>query len=276
MYKRENFQKEVVDVTQFLRNEFGIDPKHKVLKVVVLGTGFGDTLMLQCQKRIPFTEIPGFSQFDELEGHDRCFCHGYLDGKEVLTVARIHMNESSYNPDLIKMIRILTEVPIELGMRKYFVTAAVGSLNPDIHVGDLVAVDSFLSLFAPDMNMAFTGEFTNPEDAISKRLIDVAKFLKEYYGREIKTGTHAMIRGPWFEGRKVDKIALRNNGADVVGMSIYPEVGIASLYKNVEVLPLCFVTNSISDEMSHEAHQKEASMMSVSLGSFMRELIKLS
>ena len=276
IYRKSLLQREVEIAASFLRRAFGISEKHKILKVVVLGTGFGDKLILENEKRIPFEDVPGFSHLDEIEGHNRCFCHGFLDGKEVLTVARIHMNESSFNSKVPKMIRMLTEICIELGMRKYFVTAAVGSLNEDIHVGDLVTVNSFLSLFAPDMTMTFPGEFSNPEDVISKRLIGLAEALEEHYGRKIKTGVHVMLRGPWFEGRKVDKIVLWNNGADVVGMSIYPEVGIVSLHGGIEVLPICFVTNSISDEMNHEAHQREAKKMAGNLGAYMRELIKMS
>ena len=273
MNQKVNFRRELEEAKKRLQKKLGISSDHLIKKVVVLGTGFGDKLVLENSKKVPFEEIFGYYELDSLDGHDRCFRHGFLDGEEVLTVARIHMNESSYNPNVPKMIRLMTEIPIMLGMQQYFVTAAVGSLNENIHTGDLVLVDSFLSLFAPPMSMTFTGEFSNPEDAISQRLIDLAKSLKQVYGREIKTGTHAMVRGPWFEGRKVDKIALRNNGADVVGMSLYPEVGIASMQKNIEVLPICFVTNGPSDEMNHQNHQDEAKKMAESLGDFMRELL---
>lgn len=276
MYRKSLLKREVEIATKFLRGALGLSKNHEIRKVIVLGTGFGNKLVLEKETVVEFFQIPGFSELDSLDGHDRCFHHGFLDGEEILTVSRIHMNESSYNQNVPQMIRMLTEIPVMLGMKQYFVTAAVGSLNRNINIGDLVLVDSFLSLFAPDMTMTFIGEFSNPEDAISQRLINLAKELDVIYGRKIKEGTHAMIRGPWFEGRKVDKIVLRKNGASVVGMSLYPEVGIASMHKNIEVLPICFVTNGPYDEMNHENHQNEAKRMAESLGAFMKELIKHS
>lgn len=242
---------------------------------IILGTGWGGQLHIENAKSIPFDLVPGFTKLAVLEGHNRRFVYGTVSGKSVIALqGRIHLNEDPSNPNLCKLVRLQTEILMQLGVKRLVTTCAAGALiDVGIKVGDLVVINGFMTLFAPPMPL-FAGEFVSPEDALSKELIRIASLKnKRHYGGNIRTGGYAMLLGPYFEGRIYDKMALTRTGASLVGMSTLPEVCIAALY-NVEVLALAFITNSASEVHSHGTNMKKAAQFSSKLGTYLSSVIK--
>lgn len=245
-----------------------------------LGTGWGDVLRVENPCRIRLSQIPGFEKVRELEGHTRELVFGYTGGKQVLALrGRIHLNEApDDHAETLKMARLQIEMLMQLGVKNLILTSAVGALKPPtasighdrLAVGDICVVDGFVTLFAPPMPL-WGGEFCSPEDTLNEGLQDIAR--KTTSGLTVHTGSHVMLLGPWFEGRKNDKRILAQTGAKVVGMSGLPGACIAALYPNVRVLFLTYVTNDEVEEHSHEDNIARAKASAAKLGEYLGRII---
>jgi purine-nucleoside phosphorylase len=242
---------------------------------VVLGTGWGNSLRWRGNTfNTRFENIPGFLSLRPLEGHNRTVICGQIEGQNVIALqGRVHLNEAPADPQVARNVRLQVEMLLQLGVRKLILTAAAGSLKPKIEVGDIMIVDGFVSLFAPDMPL-FAGEFCSPDDTLAPRLREIARRVVNDITGKAHEGGYAMVRGPFFEGRKYDKAILRASGASTVGMSSLPEACIAALYPGVEVLALNFVTNTDSEAHSHEENQRRAAEKSASMGAVLHGIIK--
>ncbi len=239
---------------------------------VILGTGWGDVLPLEDVRQVPLRDLPGFEDLPpEIPGHARQLVCGTVAGRTVLVMrGRVHLNESFDLARHYPMVRLQTELLIQLGAEVLILTNAVGALAGRVDVGDIVILDGFATGSAPPMPM-YGGEFHSPEDTLNKKLQRLALNWGERL--DVKTGGLAMVRGPFFEGRKYDKAALARTGASVVGMSVLPEACVASVYDGVRVLALSFVTNDDVEEHSHEENQRAAKAAAPKLGDFLSEVI---
>lgn len=256
---------------------------------LVLGTGWGGALPWDhAPMSVPFDRIGPF-KLDQLEGHAREVRYGTVGDVPVIALSgRIHLNEASGDPDIPRMVRLHIQMLFELGVRTLVVTAAVGGLVQAAATGNVVVIDGMVTAFAPDLPL-FAGEFCSPEDVLDKNLQQIALEALENTGFAPMSGGHAMVRGPFFEGRRYDKPLLRQTGASVVGMSILPEIAIASLYRHPEkidlsrtdeawlvparALALGFVTNNDTEEHRHETNQERAKAKSEALGALLKILI---
>lgn len=250
---------------------------------LVLGTGWGGSLELQGQREIPFQNIacfpnsvcfPGHSLL-EIPGHARKVICGDLGKKRVIALSgRVHLNENPLDPEVPKMVRLQIQMLLEMGVRKFILTNAVGSLDPECRVGEIVIVDGLVTLFAPSMPL-FAGEFCSPEDTLSGNMLHIARECTSLTGHELPShlGGYAMVAGPFFEGRLYDKRILRKCGASCVGMSLLPELCTIALYGG-KALCLSFITNSADEEHSHETNQARAKESSALLGSYLRQIIE--
>jgi purine-nucleoside phosphorylase len=249
---------------------------------LVLGTGWGDVLDLKEPREMPFKELPGFDTLGDLEGHHRKVACGMLGGRKVVALrGRVHLNERFCDRSVYAMVRLQVEMLLQLGVDRLILTSAVGSLSDphdgafyrhSLDVGQICVVDGFVTVFAPEMPLC-AGEFCSPEDTLDRGLMELAVEAGGEAGLTGKTGGHAMVRGPFFEGRRYDKRLLALSGARVVGMSILPEACIAALYPGVKVLALGFVTNDDRAEHSHEANQIVAKKYAAFLGDYLEKIV---
>lgn len=236
---------------------------------LVLGTGWGTVLKFAGAVEIPFGEIPGFGKLTALEGHARRLVIGTLGGKKVVALrGRVHLNEAPCDPSVARMVRLQTEMLLQLGVRTLIVTSAVGSLRGALPVGGIAIVNGFVTLYAPEMPM-WAGEFVSPDDTLDPKLQTIAH---EVCPLVAKTVGQIMVRGPFFEGRTYDKALLAASGAGVVGMSMLPEACIAALYGK-RVLGLGFVTNDDVAEHSHAENQRRADEAAPHLCSFLKRIV---
>lgn len=263
---------------------------------LILGTGWGKAFDFKTDfVKIDFEAIPGFKKLAKIDGHERKLIIGEIAGREVLILdGRVHLNEKPFSKKIAKMVRLQSEMLFHIGVKQIIVTSAVGGLkankklldeltqqainehqdkfpDPALHVGEIAVIDGFVSLYAPVMPL-WAGEFCSPDDVLSPRLRQLA--LK-YQGEGViaKQAGLAMVRGPQFEGRKYDKALLSKSGAGVVGMSLYPEACIASMYDDVELLGLGFVTNDDEEEHSHKTNRARVNEMAGSLGAYLTKII---
>jgi len=250
---------------QVLRNKLAI-PEGCI--GLMLGTGWGDALELdELHGSLPFEEIQGFGQLEKIEGHERRLEVGRLGGKNVIALrGRVHLNEHPTDPAIPEMVRLQVQMLMELGVRDLIVTSAAGSLDmshdPLVTPGTVVAVSCFMSLFAPPMPL-FAGEFCSPEDVLDSELRIAALRQAELAsddapGRKATTGGFAMVRGPFFEGRMLDKRALHQTGAMVVGMSMLPEACIVALHPDARMIGFAYVSNTAKEAHSHDLNRQRA------------------
>lgn len=248
---------------------------------VVLGTGWGDVLMSKIQTErnisIPLEEIPGFEflkQMQQIEGHKRELIISTLGDDVIVALSgRLHMNESHDSDELAKVVRLQVEMLMELGVKNLILTNAAGSLRPEIKVGDVVSHNGFITLFAPPLPL-WGGEFISPEDMLKEESILKIRNAAHKAGLTCCRGAGAMVRGPFFEGRKHDKKILREFGASMAMMSVLPETAVAALYSDVNVYAMSFITNTASEEHSHEENQERAKKSSQKLGNLLLSLIE--
>jgi len=108
-----------------------------------------------------------------------------------------------------------------------------------VHVRDIVAHDSFITLFAPKRPLT-SGEFVSPEDMLKEENIKQIEESAKLAGLNCHRGAGVMVSGPDFEGRKHDKRIMREFGATMAMMSILPEVAVAALYPETRVFAISF------------------------------------
>lgn len=243
---------------------------------IVLGTGWGDKLDIKDPHFVRFEDVPGFSGLQELEGHQRRFVYGVVEGKKVIVLkGRIHLNEDPGNPEIFKMVRLQIEVLMQLGIKKLVLTCAAGALPGSAAKKDsLVIIKGFVTVFSPQMPL-WAGEFCSPEDILSKKLANLAWKKQKHFKGETIEGFYAMVIGPFFEGRMKDKKALSDAGASVVGMSMLPEACIAALYPDVNVLALAFITNDSKEVHSHKLNVEEAKKFGEGLSKYLTQIVKV-
>ena len=233
------------------------------------GTGWGK--ILEWEQELPFQEIPGFERLGELHGHARKVAIGSVGGRPVLALrGRVHINEAPADPNIHAMVRLQVEMLQELGVDTLIATCAVGSLVPEFKPDTIVVADRFLTLFAPEMPM-FVGEFDSPEDTLKEELIKMAVRVA-VPGLRVHRGTHVMLRGPFFEGRKRDKAVLAMLGGRIVGMSLLPEACVMATRKQ-RVLGLCFVSNDADEEHSDEEISRRVRAKSDLLGAYLHRVV---
>jgi len=268
--RNQEAEKRARDAAEYAAVRLGLDDKPRI--GVILGTGWGEVLDFEDARRLPLRDIPGFENLPpEIPGHARELVSGKISGRSVLAMrGRLHLNESF---DLVRhypMVRLQTEMLIQLGVEALVLTSAVGGLAGRVEQGDIVVIDGFIT--DPGLRMPlYGGEFCSPEDVLDKKLQRLALLWGEPL--DVKSGGLAMVCGPAFEGLKYDKGNLARNGASVVGMSVQPESCIAALYDGVRVLALSFVTNDDIEKHSHEGNQCAAKSAADKLGGFLAEVI---
>ncbi|MEK7655315.1 MAG: purine-nucleoside phosphorylase [Patescibacteria group bacterium] len=258
--------------------EQSLTPDRIPAVALVLGTGWGGAMELEMSKGLELENIRGFENLKHLpriEGHERVVVCGDIGGKRVIALrGRIHLNEdSTHQAEVGGMVRLQIEMLLELGVKRFILTNAAGSLRPEIEVGSVVMADSFVSLFAPAMPL-FGGEFCCPQDRLSSAWREAALEAARPVHITVHQGAYAMLRGPQFEGTGLDKKMLRDAGAAVVGMSTYPEMCVIATRPGTKALCLSFVTNTDSEAHSHEENQARAKEKSAQLGALLRNIVE--
>jgi 5'-methylthioadenosine phosphorylase len=159
------------------------------------------------------------------------FFTGIIGGCEVFILSR-HGRDHSIPPTQVNN-RANIEALKLLGCRYIFATTACGSLREEIGRGDMVIADQFIDFTKHRIN-TFYDKFepgqmahTAMADPFSEKLRSILiDGCKETWVKYHPTGTIVTIEGPRFSTRAESKM-FRLLGADVINMSIAPEVSLA-------------------------------------------------
>lgn len=218
---------------------------------IVLGTGLGDFAgSVQVDAVIPYGEIPHFPT-SSVESHAGELHVGRLAGRAVaLMKGRVHF----YEGYTMREVTFPTRVLKALGCRTLVITNAVGGMNPDMPPGTLVLTTDHINLMGAN---PLIGEndprlgvrFPDMSEPYSRALIALAERVGLELKQPLQRGVLVAVAGPNLE-TAAEYRYLRGIGADVVGMSMVPEV-IVAVHGGQRVLGINVVTDACLPDHLH-------------------------
>jgi len=259
---------------------------------VILGSGLdGLTKIIEIKTVIPFDDIPHFPTAT-VQGHQGRYLLGEIEGKNVLfQEGRLHYYEGVPPPLAVFPV----QVGLELGIKNFVITNAVGSLSTEIHPGSIVILtnllagqmpDPFIEVGNPQLGTLFS-DCTEPFDSHS---IEIAEHVLSHHEIDFVKGTFAWMQGPRYDSAAeiadlrarawvIEHILKQPLLAPkVVGMSMAPEVVAINHYGNVSVLGLSFVSNFAaglsSDSLEHEKVLLKGKENSVKLSRALFDIVR--
>ena len=210
---------------------------------MVLGTGLGKLANeIQAVMEIPYQDIPNFS-VSTVEGHAGKLILGHLEGIPLIAMSgRFHYYEGYSAKQVTFPIRVMKM----LGIKRLFISSAVGSVNANMNAGDIVLIKDHINLQPENPLRGFNDErfgvrFPDMKDAydhaLNAQVVNIGKEL----GIDVKSGVYLALQGPNLETPAEYRFA-HIIGADVIGMSTVPEV-IVARHMELPVLVSSVVSN---------------------------------
>jgi xanthosine phosphorylase len=231
---------------------------------MILGSGLGVLAeQMEGAVSISYNDLPGFP-ISTVHGHAGELVLGTLSGVPVVCMkGRGHFYEG-YGPGV--MTSAVRTMKL-LGCEMLFVTNAAGSLRPEVDAGSLVALTDHINLL-PGTPMVgpnddrFGPRFFSMANAYDTDLRNLVKDTAAAKGITLHEGVYLACPGPNFE-TAAEIRAFRTLGADVVGMSVVPEV-VAARHCGLKVAGVSVITNLAEGltpfPLSHEQTLKYAAI----------------
>ena len=245
---------------------------------LILGSGLGVLAeQMTDAVAISYADLPGFP-ISTVHGHAGELVLGTLGGVPVACMkGRGHFYEG-YGPGVMtSAIRTLKQIGCEL----LFVTNAAGSLRVEADAGSLVAITDHIN-FLPGSPMAgpnderFGPRFFSMANAYDAETRELVKAVAAEKGITLNEGVYLAAAGPHFE-TAAEIRAFRTLGADVVGMSLIPEV-IAARHCGLKVAAVSAITNLAEGltpfALSHEQTLKYAAVAAKDMVTLIQSFIE--
>lgn len=213
---------------------------------IITGSGLAASVPpLKGEIKIPYASIPGFLK-STVAGHSGNLLFGTYKNKKIMVMqGRFHYYEGHDIKDLALAVRVMKF----LGVQKLLVSAAVGSINAALPPGALAVLKDHINLMganplAGNYDPAFGPMFTDMSEPYSPRLQRVLSGAAKKLKIKSAPAVYIAVSGPSFE-TPAEIRAFKTLGADVVGMSVVPEV-IAARQLDIEVCGAAWVSNLAS------------------------------
>jgi purine-nucleoside phosphorylase len=220
---------------------------------IVLGTGLGDLAgALEIESVVPFGEIPHFPS-SSAPSHAGELHLGRLAGRPVAVMkGRVHYYEGYSMRQVTFPVRVLNAI----GCRTLVITNACGGMNPNMPPGSLVVTTDHINLMGDSPLIGENDEMLGPRfpdmsEPYSRPLIGLAERCALELGIALQRGVLVAVAGPQLETAAEYRF-LRGIGADVVGMSLVPEV-ITAVHGGQKVLAFNVVTDACLPDNLHPA-----------------------
>lgn len=227
-----------------LKRTDGFEPEFGI----ILGTGLGNLIEeIDVSHQLSYSNIPNFP-ISTVEFHRGKLIFGELSGRKVVAMqGRFHYYEGYTMQQITFPIRVMKA----LGIQKLFVSNASGSLNPEIHKGDLGVIVDHIDLLPENPlrglnNSSLGPRFPDMSQPYDRKMIQQALEIAGRHDYSIHEAIYVGTSGPNLE-TKAEYRYMRLIGGDIVGMSTVPEVIVA----NHASLPV-FAISVITDEGFHE------------------------
>ncbi|KAL5009403.1 hypothetical protein ScPMuIL_014984 [Solemya velum] len=197
--------------------------KHRPAIGIICGSGLGSLAdMVEDANIILYSEIPSFPT-STVPGHMGKLVFGTMKGKQVVLMSgRLHYYEGYPMWKTTIPVRILKAC----GISTLILTNAVGGLNPDYSVGDVMIIRDHIDLPGITGQCVLRGEnderfgprFLATVETYDRELATLTKSIAEKLGLSdiMREGTYIMVGGPTY-GTVAEFRLLRGFGADAVG-----------------------------------------------------------
>jgi|SRR5688572_15489542 len=244
---------------------------------IVLGSGLGGFAdALEDAVEVPYEDIPGWPVATAI-GHTGTLVIGSFGGVPVAVMrGRAHLYEGLSPAKVVFGIRVLGL----LGIRTLVLTNAVGAIDDRLQPGQLALISDHINLQGQSPLVGPNDESLGPRfpemtDAYDPELRGAAREAAGRLGLDLGEGVYAAWLGPAFETPAEIRM-LRALGADLVGMSVVPEV-LAARHLGIRCLGISCVTNlaaGVSPEpIDHERVLEVGAQAAGSLVTLLRELV---
>lgn len=154
----------------------------------------------------------------------------------------------------------------ELGVPNYFSTNAVGGLNLNYAVGDIMIIRSHINLIPNPLlgrehnfkrlDGRKTSRFEPMNDAYDPELRALLEKAGEKYAGHVHTGRYLALTGPTYE-TEAECVAFRDGlFVDAVGMSTAPEI-IVARNRGMKTIAFSCITNTITADGTNATNHEE-------------------
>ena len=210
---------------------------------VVLGSGLGPVVeKFNKITSVSYKDVPHLAG-TAVQSHKGELILAEVNNKRVLIFqGRIHYYEGYEMWQVAYPVRLIKA----LGGSRLITTGATGGLNPDFQEGDLVLIEDHISLMpesplrGPHDNR-LGDRFPDMSEPYSKEFRDLILSVAVKSNVGVRTGTYSGLPGPSLE-TKAEYEYLHRIGADLIGMSIIPEV-IVGVQSGMQIAGICVVSN---------------------------------
>ena len=210
---------------------------------LILGTGLGGlATRIQTDAEFSYSEIPHFPRSTAPSHAGKLLC-GTLEGIPVMAMeGRFHYYEGYSLRQVTFPIRVMKA----LGADTLVLTSAVGGMNPQYALGDIVVLEDHINLM-PDNPLRGVNDdrlgprFPDMSQPYDRKLVEQARLIALKLGISAHKGVLAAVPGPNLETRAEYRM-LRTIGADIVGMSTVPEC-ITATHAGLRTVALSIVTD---------------------------------
>lgn len=210
---------------------------------IVLGSGLstvcsGFTLL----DALPYNAMPGMPCTTAPGHHGVWYLAEYHKSQLHLLSGRFHRYEG-YTPQQVALpIRLLGC----LGVHIVVLTSAVGGLHPFQRPGEIAVIADHINLQGTSVleksaELGWSDGFVDMAQAYDPALRRLALSTADQCGEKLREVVYAAMLGPQYE-TPAEYRMLKTMGADVVGMSVVPEV-LAARQLGMRVLGLVVITN---------------------------------
>ena len=231
---------------------------------MILGSGLGVLAEQMLDPvSIPYDELPGFP-ISTVHGHAGELILGTLAGVPVACMkGRGHFYEGYGMGVMTSAVRTMKL----LGCEMLFVTNAAGSLRPEVDAGALVALTDHINWLPGTPRVGpnddrFGPRFFSMANAYDSEIRALVKDSAAQKGITLHEGVFIAYPGPNFETAAEIRMMARL-GADVVGMSVVPEV-VSARHCGLKVTGVSVITNLAEGmspfPLSHEQTLKYAAI----------------
>ncbi len=222
-----------------IRKRSGLRPRVGV----ILGTGLGRLAdEFRDATRIPYGDVPGLVA-PTVETHAGEVVLGSLAGlPAVCFQGRLHY----YEGHSLEQITFPVRVARALGAEILVVSGASGGMNPQHDRGDLLLVEDHVNLMGVNPlvgpnDEALGPRFPDMSAPYDRDLLARLERIALAEGIRAHRGVYVGVAGPNLETRAEYRM-LRALGADVVGMSVVPEV-LVGVHAGMRVVGLAVITD---------------------------------
>ena len=230
---------------------------------------------------IPYAAIPGL-QGGSVAGHASLLVMGYLNDIPVVCLrGRLHVYEGATPESIRTLVRLVKH----LGCKLFIVTGAVGSIRAEAKAGDVLMVTDHINMQPSNPMVGPNDESEGPrffsmQNAYDVGFQEVMRGVAQRHHIDMHEGVYLSTLGPMFETPAEIRM-FRQWGADVVGMSVVPEV-IVARHCGLQVLCLTAITNAAAglseEEITHEGTlhfgEQAARKMVKLIPEFIKDVVK--